>query len=125
MVLRYQRTFWLASLLALCTLALSPACACGVDDEIQVYNAEIAKVGQWTLQSHSNYAISGCREADFEGGVVPNHSLNGTPGLPCGTAEGGGRGSSPPSSAGSRGGGEAPPLDQNRQFLLDGGRIRT
>src|SRR5258708_8021225 len=26
-------------------------------DEIQVYNAEIAKVGQWTFQLHSNYAF--------------------------------------------------------------------
>lgn len=125
MVLRYQRTFGLASLLALCTLALSPACACGVDDEIQVYNAEIAKVGQWTLQSHSNYAISGCREADFEGGVVPNHSLNGTPELAYGITEWWEIGFYAPYSAGSRASGDDPPLDQNRQFLLDGGRIRT
>ena len=113
MVLRYQRTFGLASLLALCTLALSPAGACGVDDEIQVYNAEIAKVGQWTLQSHSNYAISGCREANFEGGVVPNHSLNGTPELAYGITEWWEIGFYAPYSAGSRASGDDPPLDQN------------
>ena len=34
-------------------------------DEIQVYNAEIAKVGQWTFQLHSNYAFIGRKEPDF------------------------------------------------------------
>ncbi len=30
-----------------------------VHDEIQVYNAEIAEVGQWTIQQHLNYAMTG------------------------------------------------------------------
>jgi hypothetical protein len=47
-------------------------------DEIQVYNAEIAKVGQWTFQLHSNYAFMGRKEPDFPGGLIPNHALNGT-----------------------------------------------
>jgi hypothetical protein len=47
-------------------------------DEIQVYNAEIAKVGQWTFQLHSNYAFIGRKEPDFPGGLIPNHALNGT-----------------------------------------------
>jgi hypothetical protein len=47
-------------------------------DEIQVYNAEIAKVGQWTFQLHSNYAFIGRKEPDFPGGLVPNHALQGT-----------------------------------------------
>jgi hypothetical protein len=47
-------------------------------DEIQVYNAEIAKVGQWTFQLHNNYAFSGRKEPDFAGGLIPNHALNGT-----------------------------------------------
>jgi hypothetical protein len=38
-----------------------------VNDEIQVYNAEIAKVGQWTIQFHNNYAINGRKEPDFIG----------------------------------------------------------
>src|SRR3954468_16967928 len=48
-------------------------------DEIQVYNAEIAKVGEWTVQQHLNYALSGRRVPDFPGGLVPNGPLNGTP----------------------------------------------
>ena len=47
-------------------------------DEIQVYNAEIAKIGQWTFQLHSNYAFMGRKEPDFPGGLIPNHALNGT-----------------------------------------------
>ena len=39
-------------------------------DEIQVYNAEIAKVGQWTFQLHTNYAFMGRKEPDFPGGLV-------------------------------------------------------
>jgi hypothetical protein len=39
-------------------------------DEIQVYNAEIAKVGQWTFQLHSNYAFIGRKEPDFPGGLI-------------------------------------------------------
>lgn len=48
-------------------------------DEIQLYNAEIADVGQWTIQHHFNYAFSGRKEPDFPGGLVPNHALNATP----------------------------------------------
>jgi hypothetical protein len=47
-------------------------------DEIQVYNAEIAKVGQWTFQLHSNYAFIGRKEPDFLGGLIPHHALQGT-----------------------------------------------
>jgi hypothetical protein len=45
---------------------------------VQVYNAEIAKIGQWTFQLHSNYAFIGRKEPDFPGGLVPNHALQGT-----------------------------------------------
>ena len=48
-------------------------------DEIQVYNAEIAELGQWTIQQHLNYTLQGRTQPDFPGGLVPNHSLNGTP----------------------------------------------
>ena len=41
----------------------------GTSDEIQVYNAEIAKIGQWTFQLHNNYAF---KEPDFAGGLIPN-----------------------------------------------------
>ena len=48
-------------------------------DEIQVYNAEIAKVGQWTMQLHLNYALAGRKEPEFPGGLVPDRALDGTP----------------------------------------------
>jgi hypothetical protein len=80
---RYRSISWLTA----SALALSTACAHAVNDEIQVYNAEIAKVGQWTLQQHLNYAISGRKDPDFEGGIIPNHALNGTPELAYGITE--------------------------------------
>src|SRR6266581_1914724 len=49
------------------------------DDEIQVYNGEIADVGKWTGQHHFNYALVGRKQPDFPGGLVPNHTLNATP----------------------------------------------
>ncbi len=48
-------------------------------DEIQVYNAEIAEVGQWTIQQHLNYAFKAPSDQPFPGGFPPNHALNGTP----------------------------------------------
>src|SRR5262249_22855337 len=47
------------------------------NDEIQVYNAEIAKIGQWTFQLHSNYAFMGRKEPDFSGGVISQHPRQG------------------------------------------------
>lgn len=74
-----------AGLAATCLLAT--AAAAHAVDEIQVYNAEIAKVGQWTLQQHLNYAINGRKEPDFPGGLIPHHALNGTPELAYGITE--------------------------------------
>jgi opacity protein-like surface antigen len=48
------------------------------DDEIQVYNGEIADVGKWTGQHHFNYAIQGRKEPEFPGGLIPNRTLNAT-----------------------------------------------
>ena len=67
------RCFYVAAILLVAS-ALSARAA----DEIQVYNAEIAKVGQWTFQLHNNYAFIGRKEPDFPGGLVPNHALQGT-----------------------------------------------
>ena len=50
-----------------------------VHDEIQVYNAEIADVGQWTYEQHLNYAAMGQTQPEFPGGFNSNHSLQGTP----------------------------------------------
>lgn len=48
-------------------------------DEIQVYNAGIAEVGQLTIQQHLNYVGAGLTTPPFPGGLVSNHSINGTP----------------------------------------------
>ena len=55
-----------ALLLAL-TITLAPALSYGFD-EIQVYNADIAEVGQWTVQQHLNYAFAAPKDPPFPGG---------------------------------------------------------
>jgi len=50
-----------------------------VHDEIQVYNADIAEVGQWTYEQHLNYAALGQTRPEVPGGFASNHSLQGTP----------------------------------------------
>ena len=41
-----------------------------VHDEIQVYNADIAEVGQWTYQQHLNFAAIGQTAPEFPGGFT-------------------------------------------------------
>ena len=72
--------------LHLCVVALVAAFASRaalaadqVHDEIQVYNAEIAEVGQWTYQQHLNYAAVGQTQPEVPGGFSSNRSLQGTP----------------------------------------------
>jgi hypothetical protein len=74
MVTDFRRCIALAAILLFATAVSAHAV-----DEIQVYNAEIAKVGQWTMQLHLNYAFLGRKEPDFPGGLIPNRALNGTP----------------------------------------------
>jgi hypothetical protein len=50
-----------------------------VHDEIQVYNAEIAEVGQWTYQQHLNFAAIGQTQPEFPGGFTSSRSLQSTP----------------------------------------------
>ncbi|MFI5031744.1 MAG: hypothetical protein ACHQPH_13690 [Reyranellales bacterium] len=64
----------------------APAPAFAVD-EIQVYNAEIAEPGQFTLQQHLNYVWSGSTTPDFAGGFASNRTLNGTPELAYGVTD--------------------------------------
>ena len=64
------RCFYVAAILLMASVLSARAA-----DEIQVYNAEIAKVGQWTFQLHNNYAFIGRKEPDFPGGLIPNHAL--------------------------------------------------
>src|ERR1700692_728494 len=69
-----------AGALALPATASRPALAADqVHDEIQVYNAEISEVGQWTYQQHLNYAPVGQTQPEVPGGFSSNHSLQGTP----------------------------------------------
>jgi hypothetical protein len=69
-----------AGTFALLAIASRPALAADqVHDEIQVYNAEIAEVGQWTYQQHLNYAPVGQTQPDVPGGFSSNRSLQGTP----------------------------------------------
>jgi hypothetical protein len=94
-------------------LALQPGSALAAD-EIQVYNAEIAEVGQWTFQQHLNYIFQGRREPEFPGGLIPNHSLNGTPELAYGVTDWWELGFYAPFAVDGRG-----------EFLSNGVKIRT
>jgi hypothetical protein len=82
-------------------------------DEIQVYNAEIAELGQWTIQQHLNYAIAGRKAPDFPGGLIANHTLNGTPELAYGLTDWWELGF------------YAPFAVSQHQFLSNGAKIRT
>ena len=53
-------------------------CALAQTDEIQVYDAAIAPVGAYNLTLHNNYTPSGHTTPAYPGGIVPDHSLNGT-----------------------------------------------
>jgi hypothetical protein len=67
------------ALAAAAMVLIASAGAGFADDEIQIYNAQIAAVGQWTFEQHLNYTFNGRKQPDFPGGLVPNHALNGTP----------------------------------------------
>lgn len=68
---RATRLFLLPALLLVSAEALAQT------DEIQVYDAEIATPGQLTLTVHNNFTAIGRKSAEFPGGLVPHHSLNG------------------------------------------------
>ncbi|HTC62261.1 MAG TPA: hypothetical protein VK709_05420 [Candidatus Saccharimonadales bacterium] len=56
----------------------APAITFAQTDEIQVYDAEIEEPGKFNLMIHSNFTPSGRTTPAFPGGIVPNHSFNGT-----------------------------------------------
>jgi hypothetical protein len=67
------------SLLAGSTLcSLAPRIAHAVD-EIQLYNADINEVGQFSIQQHVNYTITGIPTPAYPGALISNHALNETP----------------------------------------------
>jgi hypothetical protein len=57
-------------------IGLASPCAAQTD-EIQVYDATIAPVGTFNLTLHNNYTPSGSSTPAFQGGIVPDKSLNG------------------------------------------------
>jgi hypothetical protein len=75
-----SRRFIAAGTTAVLMVTSQPASAVDqVHDEIQVYNADIAEVGQWTYQQHLNFAPIGQRVPEFPGCFTSNHGLQGTP----------------------------------------------
>jgi hypothetical protein len=68
----------LRALLSVCLLAATSS-TCAQTDEIQVYDAKITAPGQLNLTWHNNFTPSGRATAEFPGGIVPDHSLNGVP----------------------------------------------
>jgi hypothetical protein len=80
MTLRHCAAWLAAIVFPIVALATSAAFAIDqVHDEIQVYNADIAAVGQWTYEQHLNLAAIGQTVPEFPGGFTSNHSLQGTP----------------------------------------------
>src|ERR1700731_4723978 len=104
-----------AGTLALLAIASLPALAADqVHDEIQVYNAEIAEVGQWTYQQHLDYAAVGQTQPEVPGGFTSNHSLQGTPEFAYGITDWWEGGFYLPFA-----------IDSSGQLLSDGAKIRS
>src|ERR1700688_2155266 len=59
-------------------LFAAPKLAFAQTDEIQVYDAEIENQGKFNIMVHSNFTPIGRKTPDFPGGIIPNHSVNGT-----------------------------------------------
>ena len=64
------------SALALILIA-APAAAFAQTEETQVCDAEIAPKGVFNLMVRTNFIPVGRKLADFPGGIIPNHSVNG------------------------------------------------
>ncbi|HEX5206525.1 MAG TPA: hypothetical protein VFW10_01870 [Steroidobacteraceae bacterium] len=64
-------------LLAMALLFSASGPVCAQTDEIQVYDATIARAGIFNLTWHNNYTPSGGTRPDYPGAIVPQHSLNG------------------------------------------------
>jgi hypothetical protein len=105
-----RRHLYLLSGVALWVVLGQPAQA---TDEIQVYNAGIAAVGQFTIQQHLNYIPLGLTDPPFPGGLVSNHSINGTPEFAYGVTDWWEVGLYLPFAI------------QDRQFLSDSFKLRT
>lgn len=84
---RRRRAFASGMPTAVCIALAAHTDAARAVDEIQVYNAEIAEIGQFTVEQHVNYTFLGSRQPAFPGGFPSNHALNGTPEFAYGIAE--------------------------------------
>ena len=74
----FQRnTYFVLAWIAFALFA-APAVTFAQTDEIQVYDAVIAEKGKINLMIHSNFIASGQKTPAFPGGLIPNHSFNGT-----------------------------------------------
>ncbi len=62
-----------ASLAALALAAVSSTAAALDRFEIQVYEPDMNKPGQFGLELHSNYTMGGTKTPEYEGQVPPNH----------------------------------------------------
>ncbi|MDB5567564.1 MAG: hypothetical protein JWP84_4130 [Tardiphaga sp.] len=102
-----------SGILAGATLCITFARPAKAVDEIQVYNANIAAPGQFTIQQHLNYVGAGLKEAPFPGGLVSHGSLNGTPEFAYGVTDWWEVGLYLPFAV------------QDRQFLSDSVKLRT
>jgi hypothetical protein len=99
--------------LAGASILLASGKAARATDEIQVYNAGIADVGQFTIQQHLNYVALGQKDSPFPGGFPSNHSLNGTPEFAYGVTDWWELGLYLPFAV------------QDQQFLSDAFKLRT
>ena len=99
------------------SLLISARAAFAVDqvhDEIQVYNAGINAIGQWTYEQHLNFAAMGQTQPEVPGGFSSNHALQGTPEFAYGLTDWWEAGFYLPFAVGNDG-----------QLLSDGAKIRS
>ena len=100
-------------LLAIAAFSVAAGRTANATDEIQVYNANIAAPGQFTIQQHLNYVGIGQKDPPFPGGFASDHSINGTPEFAYGVTDWWEVGLYLPFAI------------KNQQFLSDGFKLRT
>jgi len=101
--------------LAALVMLLSLASARAQTDEIQVYNGEINKPGEFSVTRHNNYTPIGRTTPAFPGGIVPDGALNGVPEYAYGVNDWMELGAYLPLYSVTRDG----------RFLIDGGKLRA
>lgn len=67
-----------AAILIGIALMIAPMAVFGQTDEIQVYDAVIAKPGIFNVMVHSNFTPEGRKTPVFPGAIIATHSFNGT-----------------------------------------------